>query len=93
MPYLDTLKKLAVHCQDHLDHHSPAVDNDGASTGRVGELDSPDKGKKPGSMVGHSMVRPASEMELLNFTDLIVSPLCKYVKECFQIVQNKVIKA
>ena len=51
--------------------------NDGTSAGRVGEFDPPDEGQEASSMVGHAMVRPASEMELFNFTDLIVSPLCK----------------
>ena len=58
--------------------------NDGTSTGRVGEFDPPDEGKKAGSMVGYSMIRPASEMELFNFTDLIESSLCKDIKKCFQ---------
>ena len=66
--------------------------NDGASAGRVGELDPSDKGKKACSMVGYSMVRPAGEMELFNFTHLTVSPLCKQVKKCFQKDQNRAIK-
>lgn len=85
-------KKLAVHRPCHLDHHSPAMHHDGASAGRVGELDSPDKGKQPCCVVGHSMVRPAGEMELLNFPNLIVSPLCRHGKQCFQMAPNKVIK-
>lgn len=66
--------------------------DDRASTGGVGELDSPDKGKQPCSMVGHSMVRPASEMELFNFTDLIVSPLYKHVKNIFKGTKYRAIK-
>ena len=57
--------------------------NDGASAGRVGELHSPDEGKEPRSVVGHSVVRPAGEMELLDFTDLIISPLRKHVNKGF----------
>lgn len=81
---MDTLKKLAAQSQCRLDHHSPAMHNDGTSAGRVGEFDPPDEGQEASSMVGHAMVRPASEMELFNFTDLIVSPLCKDIKKCFQ---------
>lgn len=86
------LKKLAAHGPCHLDPRSPAMHNDGAGTGRVGELDSPDKGEQPCCMVGHSVVRPASEMELLHFTNLIVSPLRKHGKQCVQMAPNEVIK-
>lgn len=43
-------------------------------------------------MVGHPMVRPASEVKLFNFTDLIVASLCKDGKRNFEKDENKVIK-
>lgn len=67
--------------------------DDGARTGRVGELHSPDKGKKPCGVVWDSMVRPAGEVELFHFPDLVVAPLCKHVKKCFfQKSPNKAIR-
>lgn len=51
--------------------------DDGPSTRRVGQLDSPDKGEKPCGVVWNPMVRPASEMELFDFTDFVIAPLCK----------------
>ena len=66
--------------------------HDRASTGGVGELDPTDKGEKAGSVVRYPVVGPASEVELLNFPDLIVSPLCKHVKKCFPKNPNQAIK-
>lgn len=58
--------------------------NDGASAGRVRQLDPPDKGKKAGGVVWHPMVGPAREMELFHLTDFVVSPLYKDGNTHFQ---------
>lgn len=74
------------------EHHSPAVHNDGPSTRWVGQLDSPNEGEKPRGVVWNTMVRPASEVELFDFTDFVIAPLCKDRKQSLRKDPEKVIK-
>lgn len=66
--------------------------NDGPSTRRVGQLDSPNEGEKPRGVVWNTMVRPASEVELFDFTDFVIAPLCKVRKQSLRKDPEKVIK-
>lgn len=46
-----------------------------SSIRRVEELDLADKSEQPGSVAGNAVVRPAGEMELTEFADLVVALL------------------
>lgn len=51
--------------------------DNGPSAGRVRQLDSSDKGQQPCGVVGDTVVGPASEVELFDFTDFVIAPLHK----------------
>lgn len=49
----------------------PAMDHDGSGARWVGHLDPADEGQEARGMVGYAVVRPACEVELLHFPELV----------------------
>lgn len=53
----------------------PAVGHNGASVGRVEELDLADEAQEAGGIAGYPVVRPAGEVELTDLSNLVVALL------------------
>lgn len=55
--------------------HQPAVNHHGSGIGQGLGLDSSNKPQKAGGVIWHTVVRPASEVKLSDFPDLMSSSL------------------
>ena len=60
------------------------MDHDGPCAGRVGDLDPADEGQQAGGVIWNSVVRPAGEVELLHFPELVKTSLGNQKYSTFQ---------
>lgn len=64
---------------------APAVDHDGPGVWRIEELDLANEAQQAGGVAGNAVVRPAGEMKLPDFADLVMALLNERASGQFKI--------